>query len=304
MDRLQQVEVFVRVAETASFSRAAELLDLPRSTVSTLIQTLEARLGVRLLDRTTRRVTLTLEGEVYLRRAQRLLMDFEETESSFRGSSAELRGRLRVNVPARIGRLIVAPALSVFFARYPAIELELGSTDRAVDLVQEGIDCALRIGRSSDALLIAQPLGMLPLINCASPAYLARYGTPHTIADLASHYAVHYVSPATGQLDEWEVMTANGQSQRVTMPSKVTVNNAETYLACCLAGLGLIQIPAYDVQDELRSGQLVEVMPNATAAPMPISLLYLRRRHESRLLHVFMDWMLEILADPLQLQSQ
>lgn len=232
----------------------------------------------------------------------RLLADFEEAETSFRGSRAGLRGRLRVDVRARIGRPGVAPALPDSFARYAANELEPGSSDRAVDLAQEGIDCVLRAGRASDALLIARPLGVLPQINCASPEYPARHGTPRETGELASHYAVHYLSPATGQLDEREVVDARGHSQRVLMQGRVTVNSAVTYLACCLAGPGLIQIPAYDVQEELRTGRLVEVMPDARAAPLPISLPCLRRRKESRRLHAFLGRMKEILPDQLKLE--
>lgn len=301
MDRIQQLEAFVRVAETGSFTRAAELLGLPRSTVSTLVQALEARLGVRLLDRTTRRVALTADGESYYARAARLLTDFEEAEAPFLEEEAPIRGRLRVDAPARIARLILAPALPGFFTRHPEIELELGSTDRAVDLIQEGVDCVLRVGGSSDPLLIVEPLGLLTQLNCASPGYLARYGVPQRIEDLSSHFAVHYASPATGALDEWEYVDAQGRARRVPMRALVTVNNAETYLACCLADMGLIQVPAYDAQQDLRAGRLVEVLPQWRAAPMQIALMYPRRRHGSRRLHAFIDWLREVLVEPLGL---
>jgi LysR family transcriptional regulator, regulator for bpeEF and oprC len=300
MDRLQHLEVFVRVAETGSFTRAAGDLNLPRSTVSMHIQTLEARIGARLLHRTTRRVNLTPDGEAYYERALRLLADFEEAEGLFRAADAPPRGRLRVDVPARIGRLVVAPALPDFFARHPEIELELGSTDRAIDLIQEGVDCVVRVGGLSDSRLVARPLGALVQINVASPTYLARHGTPLTLEDLTHHRAVHYASPSTGRLDEWEVAESGERSRRIPMPGSVTVNNAETYIACCLAGLGLIQIPAYDVQDELRAGQLVEVLPQWRAAPMPMHAVYPHRRHLSRRVQAFVEWIGSLFAERLR----
>jgi DNA-binding transcriptional LysR family regulator len=212
----------------------------------------------------------------------------------FQQAAAAPRGKLKVDVPGRFGRLVIAPALPTFFARFPDIEIELGVTDRAVDVIQDGIDCAIRVGAPEDSGLIARKLGELPLVNCASPAYLAAYGTPRTAADLDAHIAVNYASPTSGRLAPW-AWTEGGQARSRTMAGKVTVNSAEAYIACCLAGLGLIQVPAYDVRDYLGSGGLVEVMPGERAAPMPLTLLYPHRGHLSRRLQAFVDWVVTLL---------
>src|SRR5688572_17287090 len=192
MDRIDRLQVFLRVAETGSFTRTADGLQLPRGTVSAAVQQLEARLGTRLLHRTTRRVGLTPDGEVLLERARALVADMEDLEQQFQPNRSSVAGRLKVDVPSRIARRLIAPALPRFFSLYPAIELELGSTDRAIDLVQEGVDCALRVGPLASSSLVARPLGHFTLINCASRAYLAKHGTPRSPADLTRHLAVNY----------------------------------------------------------------------------------------------------------------
>ncbi|WP_119389736.1 LysR family transcriptional regulator [Taklimakanibacter lacteus] len=298
MDKIDTLKVFVRLVESRSFTRTADLLRMPRSTVSMALQALEHRVGTRLINRTTRRVSLTEDGNAFYERCLRLLADYEETETLFRQSSSLPRGKLRINVPGRLGRLIIAPALPQFFARYPDIEIDMGVTDRAVDLLQEGIDCVLRVGPLADSSLVSRKLGDLVLLNCASPAYLAEHGTPRSIADLATHFAVNYASPASGRIEEWEYVEA-GAERRIALRSRVTVNNAEAYIACCLAGLGLIQIPAYDVESHLASHELVEVMSDLRAAPMPVSLLYPHRQHASRRLQLFIDWITGLLSSRL-----
>lgn len=294
MDRIDELRIFIRLAESQSFTRTADLLHMPRSTVSMALQDLEQRVGARLLQRTTRQVSLTEDGSAFYERALRLLADYEETETLFRQTAAKPGGRLRINVPGRLGRLIIAPALPEFFASYPDIEIDMGVTDRTVDLVQEGIDCVIRVGALADSTLVSRRIGDLVLLNCASPSYLARYGTPRRIADLDAHLAVNYASPASGRTEEWEYVEA-GKAHQLKLRSRVTVNNAEAYIACCLAGLGLIQIPAYDVRAHLEAGELVEVMSDLRAAPMPIALLYPHRQHASRRLQVFLDWVTALL---------
>jgi DNA-binding transcriptional LysR family regulator len=289
MDRLELLRIFMRVVDSASFTRAANTLDLPRSTISSAVRQLEERLGTRLLHRTTRQVSATHDGLAFYERCQRLLVDYDEAESLFREANTHLHGRLRIDVPGRIGRRIIAPALPDFFSRHPDIEIELGVTDRAVDLIQEGIDCALRVGPLSDSSLIARKVADLRLVNCASPAYLEANGTPRKLADLDRHFAVNYASPATARIEEWEWIE-KGEMQTRPMRAKVTVNNAEAYIACCLAGLGLIQVPAYDVAEYLATGHLVEVMPRHRAAPMPMHIVYSHRQHLSRRLKAFVDW--------------
>lgn len=294
MDRIDQLRIFIRVADSGNFTSAADQLALPRPTVSLAIQQLESRLGVRLLNRTTRRVSLTRDGEALLERAAALVADAEELEQHFH-AQVEVVGRLRVDIPSRIARRIVVPALSDFFARYPGIEVELRSDDRAIDLVHEGIDCTLRVGEMSSSSLVVRPLGMLQLINCASPAYLAQHGTPESPAGLSRHLAVSYVSPGTGRVAPWEWLN-NGELNALQMPARVTVNNAETYIACCLEGMGLIQIPAFDVREHLRSGELVEILQAWLPPPMPVQMVYPHRRYLSRRVQVFSNWISEVLT--------
>lgn len=296
MDRIDLFRVFARVVETTSFTRAAGTLKLPRSTVSTAIQELEGRLGVRLLARTTRSVTPTADGMAFYEHCLRLIADVEEAENLFRQEANTPRGLLRVNLPGRIGRLLVAPRLPEFLDRYPGIDIELGVTDRAVNLVEDGVDCVLRIGPLEDSGLIARALGELPLINVASPAYLARHGVPQAPADLTRHMAVRYASPSTARVEAWEWME-DGMLRTLPMSGRVTVNSAEAFIACCLAGLGLIQIPAYDVADLLHRGELVEVLSQWRAPPLPMTLLYPHRRHLSRKIQVFADWLEEVLRE-------
>jgi DNA-binding transcriptional LysR family regulator len=296
MDRIDLFRIFVRIVDCASFTRAADTLALPRSTVSAAVQTLEARLGTRLLHRTTRKVAPTQDGQALYERCLRLIADVEETEGLFRQSAQNPAGRIRIDVPARIGRLIVAPALPDFLRRYPEITVDLGVTDRAVNLVQDQVDCVLRVGPLSDSGLIARPVGDLPLINVASPAYLARHGTPRHPGELTGHQAVLYASPSTGRVEDWEWEEA-GETRTLPLPGRVTVNGAEAYIACCLAGMGLIQIPAYDVKGDIAAGRLVEVMPQHRPEAMPMTFLYPHRRHLSHRLQLFADWLVALLRE-------
>jgi len=296
MDRIDQLRIFIRVAQSGGFTVAADQLGLPRPTVSLAVQQLEARLGARLLNRTTRRVSLTQDGEALLERGMALVADSEELEQLFRPQAQALRGRLRVDLPSRIARRQVAPALPAFFARHPGIELDLGSSDRAIDLVHEGIDCALRVGEMASSSLVARPLGSFRMINCASPAYLALHGAPRQPADLPRHLAVNYASPGSNRAAAWE-WVEEARPGTLAMPAQVSVNNAETYIACCLAGLGLIQIPAFDVREHLEAGALVEVLPEWPAPSMPVQIVYPHRRHLSRRLQVFVDWASALLRE-------
>lgn len=300
MDRIDHLRIFVRIAACASFSQAADQLNIPRATVTIAMQQLEARLGVRLLYRTTRRVSLTRDGEAFLERATTLVEDMEELERQFHPVAGSLSGRLRVDVPSRIARRLIVPALPDYLALHPHLSIDLGSSDRVIDLVQEGVDCALRVGPLAPSSLVARPMGQVELINCASPLYLAGHGTPASPNDLAQHWVIDYISPSSGRTTAWEWLDAD-KILTTQAPSRVSANNAETYIACALAGMGLIQIPAFDVQDHLRSGELVEVMPQARPAPMPVHLVYPHRRHLSRRIQSFALWIGGLL-DP-QLRS-
>jgi len=299
MDRIDHLRVFVRIASCRSFVQAADQLGLPRATVSLALQQLETRLGARLLNRTTRRVGLTQDGEALLERAAALIADMEDIEQQFRPAGGVVAGRLRVDVPSRIARRLIAPALPELLARHPELQVELGSSDRAVDLVHEGVDCALRVGPLAASSLVARPLGFIELINCASPAYLQRHGTPHRPQDLAEHEVVDYVSPTSGRSAPWE-WVEDGETRTMQPRSRVSANHAETYIACALAGLGLIQIPAFDVQQHLLAGDLVRLMPDAQAPPMPVHLVYPHRKHLSRRLQAFMLWLQALMAPHLR----
>jgi DNA-binding transcriptional LysR family regulator len=256
---------------------------------------------VRLLNRTTRQVHLTADGAQLLERVRPLLVEAEDVEQLFQNSQRQVAGQLRVDVPSRIARRLIAPALPGLLRRYPRLQLMLGSTDRAIDLVQEGVDCAVRVGALQDSSLVVRPLGHIALINCASPAYLREHGTPENPEDLANgHWAVGYASPSSGRELPWEYIAASGKAQVLGLPSRVSVNNAESYIAGCRAGVGLIQIPRFDVQHLLDRGELVEVMPTYRATSMPVSLLYPHRRQRSRRVVAFVEWFSGLMAPHLE----
>lgn len=288
------LRVFARVVECQSFTKAASSLRVPRSSVSTAVKELEDRVGARLLRRTTRSVSLTDDGTAFYERCLRLIADFDEVEGLFRASSTRLRGHLRVNVPGRIGRLIIAPALPEFYAKYPDITLELGVTDRTVDLQVEGIDCVIRVGELVESNLIAKRVGEIIVVNCASPIYVDRYGFPRRPQDLKRHRTIAYVPPRSGKPEPWEYVSA-GDVRSINVPAAIMVDNAEMLIACCLAGLGLIQVPAYDVRDHIDRGEIVEVLPRHRPAPMPIHIVYPHRRHLSGRLQAFIEWASELL---------
>lgn len=296
MDRIDLFRIFTRVVECSSFTRAAATLGLPRSSVSAAVIELEDRVGARLLHRTTRQVSVTQDGTAFYERCLGLIADVEETEGLFRHTASKPSGRLKIDVPGRIGRLIIIPALPDFLEQYPEISVELGVTDRAVNLIEDSVDCVLRVGPLLDSGLIARSIGQLPLVNVASPLYLERHGTPQTPDELEGHWAVNYASPSTGRVEDWEWLE-NGTLHTRTMRSRVTANSAEAYIASCLAGLGLIQIPAYDVRPHLEAGALVEVLPDFPAEPMTMTILYPTRQHLSHRLHVFADWLEALLRE-------
>jgi LysR family transcriptional regulator for bpeEF and oprC len=293
MDRLQAMQVFTRVVDTNSFTRAAETLDMPRASVTTIIQNLEAFLGVRLMHRTTRRLSLTPDGAAYYERCVRILADVEETEASFQLGNRKPHGKLRIDMPGSIGRLLVIPSLCEFHTRYPDIDLQLGLTDRPVDLLQEGVDCVVRVGALQDSSLVARRIGLFEVVSCASPEYLQRHGTPKTIEDLENHRAVNYFSSRTGRVIDWAFMVDDKEVE-VKMKSLVSVNDADAYVTCGLEGFGLIQPAYFMVRPQLNSGQLVEVLPDLKPLPMPISVVYPHSRHLSSKVRAFVDWIAEV----------
>ncbi|MDQ7990436.1 MAG: LysR family transcriptional regulator [Candidatus Dactylopiibacterium sp.] len=300
MNTLEAIQIYARVAELASFTAAAEQLGLPRASVSTAVQQLETLLGTRLLHRTTRRVQMTQDGQVFYERSKDVLADIDDLQGLFRAGDDALRGRLRVDMPQAVARDVVLPRLPEFLARHPALEIELSSTDRRVDIVREGFDCVLRVGELSDSSLIARTLGYYAMVNCASPDYLLRHGVPLSLADLATHRLVHYTPVLGARATGFEYLDAQGVPRSVAVPGSVTVNSTAAYEGACLAGLGIIQVPRAGAAAHLEAGRLVELLPAFSAPAMPVSLLYANRRHLPRRVQVFMQWLAELMGSRLE----
>ncbi|MFD4838909.1 LysR family transcriptional regulator [Achromobacter sp. NPDC058515] len=293
MDRFEEMRVFVRIAERGSFSKASDDLRIPRATVTNLIKRMEARLGARLLERTTRQVRLTQDGEAHYRRCLRLLADLEEADGAFLNTAP--KGLLRINAQGTLARFFVMPGLPDFLERFPDIVLHLGEDDRLVDLVREGVDCVLRAGVLQDSTLAGRQIALMPQVTVASPAYLARFGVPARLEELEHHRAVDYVSSATGRgvpLD----FTLDGRNVLVRPRSVVSVTGAELYTSAALAGLGLAQVPRYRVERELAAGHLRIVLPHAPPAPMPVSVLYPQNRQVPARVRVFTQWLAGVFA--------
>lgn len=304
MDRFDTMLAFTRVVELASFTKAALSLNLPKTTVSAQVLALEARLRVKLLNRTTRHVSVTTDGAVYYERAIRLLNELEETESSVSQAATIPKGRLRVDVPGSIGRRIIIPALAGFFERYPEIELEIGCNDRPVDLLEEGVDCVIRGGELLDLSLVARRVGSLKFLTCASPAYLQEYGVPEKPTDLERHMGVHYFSSKTGKIYEFD-FTKDGIKTDISGRRRLMLNDGDACVAAALAGAGIVQLPTFMVQDHIASGELVIVLGAYLSENLPIYALYLQNRHLSSKVRAFIDWIAELFetSDLLQTRS-
>lgn len=294
MDHLAALRVFIRVAESGSFSRAAEALNLPRASVTTAVQAVETRAGTRLLSRTTRRVALTPDGTAYLERCRRLLDDVDDMDALFRQGADQIKGRLKVSLPERLANHTLIPALPAFLARYPGVQVELAVTDRFVDLVGEGVDCVIRAGELRDSRLIGRRLGTMVQGSFASPAYLSAHGTPIEPADLPGHRLIGYVGPQGADFS-WEYMEA-GRPRQIVVPARLAVDNAEAQVAAAMAGLGLIQVPVYGIRPQVKDGRLAEVLAGYRPPPLPMTVLYPHRRHRSPKVTAFIDWVESVLA--------
>lgn len=287
MDRLDAMRLFVRVVERRSFTLAAEDLGLPRSTVTAAIKDLERALRVRLLQRTTRHVSPTLDGEAYQRRCVAILADVEEAESAFHG--AKPRGLLRVDVHGTLARHFLLPGLPAFLEEYPDLQVRMSEGDRLVDLVREGVDCVVRVGNLQDSSMVARRVAMLEEVTCASPGYLRRFGVPKKPGDLTAHRMIGFVSSATNDYIPFE-FGVDGELRLVTMPVTLAVNGAETNVVAAKLGLGIIQVPRYHVEQDLASGSLVEILHNFPPSKTPVSLLYPHSRQLSARVRVFIEW--------------
>lgn len=296
MHNLDALLIFARVAELSSFTRAAERLGMQKGRVSMVIRELEREVGVALLHRTTRTVQLTEDGRAFYSRARDLLAEVEDLQSMFSGNGAPLKGKLRVDMPTELANSVVIPALPQLTAAHPELELELSSTDRRVDLVQEGFDCVIRLGPVVDDTLIARPLGKLRMINAASASYLARYGVPHTLDDLRSqgHQMVHYTRTFGAKLAGWEYPDGDGYAS-LQLPGAMQVNSVQTYHAAGLAGIGLIQGGYSALAPHIERGTMVEILPDLRPKPLDAWLVVAHRRNLSQRVRAFMNWIETVL---------
>lgn len=290
MDVFHSMQVFVSVIETGSFTKAAQALHLHRPAVSKTIQLLEQQLGGRLLNRTTRQVNLTPEGEAFYERCKSLLADVSETMSSLGNRPARLVGKLRVEMPVSLAKLLIIPSLMDFQSLYPGIELTIGASDKPIDMLSEGVDCVVRMGELEDSSLIASSIGYLPMVTCAAPSYIERYGTPQSLADLGTHRAVNYFSGNNPRPIEW-VFNVDRQVKAMRLESGIRVNDTEAFVASALAGFGLLQGLEISVRSHLQDGSLVQVLSDYGVPAKRVSILYPHRELLPPKVEVFIDWL-------------
>lgn len=297
MDRFDAMQAFVRVVEAGSFTKAAETLQLSKTSVTQLVQQLESRLRVKLLNRTTRKLNLTADGAAYYERVVRLLADMDDAETSLSSAAEAPRGRLRVDVPSPLARLVLVPALPAFHAQYPDIQIDMGASDRLVDLIGDRVDCVIRGGEIAEPSLVARRIGDLQLRVCAAPSYLQRLGTPLHPRDLedSPHRIVGFLSSRTGRLLSYPLRRA-GERIEVQARHVLAVDDGNAYLAAGLAGLGVLWLPDYMSREHLARGELLPLFEDWHLDPMPMYLAYAPNRHVSAKLRVFIDWVVALMA--------
>ena len=293
MNKLQAMEVFVRVVDTGGFTRAAESLGMPKATVTTSIRDLEQLLEVKLLNRTTRRVAVTTDGAAYYERCVAILDQVRDAEESLSTDHASVSGRLRVDVATLFARVNLIPLMAEFQARYPGIRLELGCSDRPVNLVEQGVDCALRGGTLTDLNLIARRVGTMHFINCATPGYFENRTRPTHPRDLADHVCLNYFSSMTGRTFEWD-FEKDGEKFKLALDGPLAVNDSSVYYDACMAGLGIAQLTTSTVRKHIENGELEVVLGNWLSEPMPIHIVYPLNRNLSNKVRVFVEWIAEL----------
>lgn len=301
MNKLQAMEVFVQVVDAGGFTRAAENMQLPKATVSTLVQGLELALEVKLLHRTTRQVSVTADGAAYYERCLQILSDVREAEESLSKNRASPSGRLRVDVSTSLANDIIIPSLPSFFERYPDIRLDLGCSDRQVDLIEEGVDCAIRGGNLADSALIARRIGVLHFVTAATPAYLAKHGRPQHPRDLLNHRCINYFSSKTGKTLDWDFVRGE-ESIFIPVPSCLALNDSTAYTSAGLHGLGLVQMASYKIESLLETKQMELVLEDWTSTPLPVNVVYPQNRHLSAKVRVFVEWVADLFMTHPRLQ--
>ncbi len=295
-DRIDAMRAFCRIVELSSFTRAAEAMGVAKTTLSGQIQALESQLGVKLLHRTTRRVTPTTDGAAYYERARTVLEDVDELEASVSQTRTVARGKVRVEMPSPVGRFLLIPALPDFVAEYPDIQLDVGCSERVVDLVQEGVDCAIRGGTVTDADLVCRAIGQMRFVLCASPGYLHGKATICTPADLPQHRFLAFVFPVTGRQNPVRLSRAE-HSVVIEQTPAMRFNTGGAYIAAAQAGLGFVSVPLCEAQPLLVSGELVQLLPDWSLPSMPISVVYPYARRLSARVRAFTTWAAATMAD-------
>lgn len=296
MDQIQSIRVFARVVEAGTFTKAAESLDLPKGTVTKLVQQLESRLKVKLLNRTTRRVTVTPDGAAYYERTTRLLNDLDDIEASMTNAQAKPSGRLRVDVGTSVAQQLIIPALGDFYRRFPDIQLDLGVTDRPVDLITDNVDCVIRGGDLIEQSLVARRVGNVPLVAVAAPAYLKANGTPKHPNDLNDgHTTVNFFSARTGRPYPQE-FSKDGETVEVAGRYKLSVNESNALTEAVLVGLGVSQIAGFTAAPLLERGALVRVLEDWACPVIPLYVVYPPNRHLSAKVRAFVEWVAELFA--------
>ncbi|AHG65364.1 LysR family transcriptional regulator [Advenella mimigardefordensis] len=293
MDRFDAMQLFIRIVELGSFTEAAGALNLPRATATHAIKELEKRLGARLLDRTTRQVAPTLDGQAFYERSKRVLAELEDAETSLSTHVSNPHGTLRLDLHGAHATKIILPRISEFRARYPHIDVVISSGDRLVHLVREGIDCVVRAGQPRDSSLVVRKLADMPQIICASPDYLSRYGTPAHPGELPQHQAIGFFSRGNDSRYPFSVMM-DGQETQFEASGWMSVSDAECYTSAALAGCGLIQVPRFRLEAHLRAGRLVQVLADWPCPDLPVCALYPFHRQLSPRVRVFIDWAREL----------
>lgn len=295
MDHLLAIKVFCRVVEAGTFSRAADLLDMPKSTVTKLVQELEAHLELKLLHRTTRRITVTLEGIAYYERTSKLLVELDDIESNISGEQQKPRGRLKVDMASAIANFIILPALPSFIHQYPDIQLELGVSDANIDLLTDNVDCVIRGGELSDTSLVAKRIADLKFVTCAAPVYLQQYGTPFTPEELSSkHRIIYYRSRKNNRVVPLRFSNKHQSMEVQQQNSPLSVNDSAAQLIATRSGLGISQLPLFLAQPYIDCGELVLLMNDWQRAAYPLYLIYPHGRHLSGRLRAFSNWLMDI----------